>query len=73
MLETIMGILRHALTFGGGILVTKGIATASEVELWTGAIVTIIGGAWSIWQKIRAKKALDAAIAAPAGSAGMPQ
>lgn len=70
MFDTIMAVIRHALTFGGGILVTKGLASTSDVEMYVGGIITVIGGAWSIWQKMQAKKKLDKAIAAPAGSAG---
>lgn len=49
--EQILGIVRHVLTFGGGILVTKGLATeAMSVEL-IGAAMTLIGGIWSILAK----------------------
>ena len=49
--ESVMGVLRHCLTFGGGLLVTRGtIDEASMLEL-VGAIVTIAGVAWSIAQK----------------------
>lgn len=63
-LETILGLLRHILTFGGGYFVTKGVATESEVGILVGGIVTLIGGGWSIWQKIQQAKALEAAKAA---------
>jgi len=49
--ESILGVLRHCLTFGGGLAVARGhIDEASMLEL-VGAIVTIAGVAWSIRQK----------------------
>lgn len=49
--EKILGIVRHLLTFGGGILVTKGLATeVMSIEL-IGAAMTLIGGVWSIISK----------------------
>lgn len=49
--ETILGVLRHILTFGGGFLVTKGVADAGMVETGIGALTTIIGLVWSIVEK----------------------
>lgn len=43
----ITGLVRHILTFGGGYLVTSGIATADDVNAGVGAIVTLIGLVWS--------------------------
>lgn len=51
MNEQFKGFLRHALTFGGGLLVTKGYVDASEVEALVGAIITLSGFAWSYWIK----------------------
>ncbi len=49
--ESVLGVLRHILTFGGGLAVSKGyLDEASSVEL-VGAAITIIGVAWSIIQK----------------------
>jgi uncharacterized membrane protein YphA (DoxX/SURF4 family) len=49
--EQVLGLVRHILTFVGGILVAKGIATeAQSVEL-VGAVITAIGGIWSILSK----------------------
>ena len=49
--ESVLGVLRHILTFGGGLAVSKGyIDEASSVEL-VGAAITIIGVAWSIIEK----------------------
>ena len=49
--ERILGIVRHVLTFAGGILVMSGLIDPSlSVEL-VGALITIIGGVWSILSK----------------------
>ena len=51
MKEQTLGLIRHALTFVGGILVAKGVVDdATSLEL-VGAIVTIIGGVWSVLSK----------------------
>ena len=49
--ETILGLARHILTFGGGLLVTNGYLASGEVEVAVGAIVTLAGLAWSAWDK----------------------
>jgi hypothetical protein len=46
--EQFLGVVRHTLTFIGGILIMKGYITdAMNVEL-AGAVVTLAGGIWSI-------------------------
>lgn len=52
--EQILGIVRHGLTFIGGILIMKGVvdeATATEV---IGGIITLAGTIWSIIDKNKA-------------------
>ena len=49
--EQIQGIVRHALTFVGGILIMKGLATDSSVQELIGAAVTLVGGVCSIISK----------------------
>jgi hypothetical protein len=51
-LEIVLGLVRHLLTFGGGLLVTRGLADASVVNEAVGAIVTLVGIAWSIKIKL---------------------
>jgi hypothetical protein len=46
--EQIMGIIRHTLTFVGGILVIKGIATEATTQEVIGAIITAVGAVWSV-------------------------
>jgi hypothetical protein len=51
--ETVLGIIRHILTFGGGALVAKGYIDEMGLEEAIGAIVALIGFAWSIKIKIK--------------------
>ena len=46
--EQVLGIVRHALTFIGGIVVMKGLTTDSVVQELIGASLTVFGGVWSI-------------------------
>jgi hypothetical protein len=45
--EQILGIIRHALTFVGGIFVIKGLANEAVTEETIGAIMTAVGAVWS--------------------------
>lgn len=47
----IFGLLRHVLTMGGGALVTAGYVSAGDVETITGAVMALIGVAWSAYDK----------------------
>ena len=51
LLEYALGLIRHGLTAGGGVLVSSGISTATEMEIGVGAIVTLIGLGWSWFRK----------------------
>ena len=51
MQEKVLGILRHALTFVGGLIVTKGFIDESLYLELSGALLTIIGGVWSVLSK----------------------
>ena len=48
---TLLALLRHGLTTAGGALASKGLAGSDDIEALAGAIVTIIGVVWSIWEK----------------------
>lgn len=48
--EQVMGIIRHALTFVGGILIVKGIADEGIVTEAIGAVVTAVGAVWSVFK-----------------------
>lgn len=49
--EQIMGIVRHALTFVGGILIMKGIITEAMSTEVIGGVMSLIGTIWSIKSK----------------------
>lgn len=51
--DQILGIIRHALTFVGGILVTKGLIDDGMVTELVGGAVTLIGGIWSVIAKTK--------------------
>jgi len=49
--EQVSGIIRHALTFVGGVLIMKGLVAEG---IWTeisGAVLTLVGGVWSVFAK----------------------
>jgi uncharacterized membrane protein YphA (DoxX/SURF4 family) len=49
--EQLLGIVRHVLTFVGGILVARGLATDVLSNELIGAAMTLVGGIWSIISK----------------------
>ena len=49
--EQIMGIIRHGLTFIGGIVVMKGIVDESTMTEVVGGAMTLVGAIWSIIDK----------------------
>lgn len=49
--EQIMGIIRHALTFIGGILVMKGLVTEASSQEIIGSAMSLIGLVWSVVSK----------------------
>ncbi len=51
--EEVLGLIRHILTFGGGVLVAMGSASEGDVTELVGGLVTVIGAVWSIVEKRR--------------------
>jgi len=49
--EQLLGIVRHAVTFIGGILVMKGLVDDSLVQEILGGVTTLAGAIWSIVDK----------------------
>ena len=49
--EQLLGILRHTLTFVGGILVTKGLIDEATVTEIVGGVITLTGAIWSVLAK----------------------
>jgi hypothetical protein len=51
MKEQILGLIRHILTFAGGLVVAKGFIDQTQETELIGAICAIIGTVWSILSK----------------------
>ena len=52
--EQLLGMVRHGITFIGGIFVTKGIMDDSMLTEVMGGAVTLAGAIWSIVAKNKA-------------------
>jgi hypothetical protein len=50
-MDTVWGIVRHILTFGGGLIVGKGWLDEATMNAVVGAVITIGGAVWSIIEK----------------------
>lgn len=46
-----LGLIRHILTFAGGILMAKGMVTEGMLTDMVGAIMSLIGVIWSLSSK----------------------
>jgi hypothetical protein len=51
--DVVLSLVRHALTFGGGYLVSKGIIDQEQLIEGIGAISSIIAITWSVRLKIK--------------------
>jgi len=60
MKDKSLGIIRHALTFLGGVLVTQGVIDDAVFTELFGAAMTLIGGVWSVIDKNKAKAEAEA-------------
>jgi hypothetical protein len=49
--EQVLGIVRHALTFVGGIVVMKGLIDEATVTEIIGGVMTLTGTIWSVIDK----------------------
>jgi hypothetical protein len=54
MKDQILGLIRHALTFVGGIIVAKGLVDGALSTEIIGAVMTLVGAGWSIASKKKA-------------------
>ena len=52
--KQLLGIVRHGLTFLGGMLLMKGLISSEEWNEISGAVITAVGGIWSIIDKVKA-------------------
>jgi hypothetical protein len=57
--DELLGIVRHGLTFVGGILLTKGIIDEGLYLELSGAFTTLVGIVWSIFNKRNENKKVD--------------
>ena len=46
--EQLLGIVRHSLTFIGGIFITKGLIDESILNELMGGVIALTGAIWSI-------------------------
>ena len=49
--DQVLGIIRHALTFVGGLLVTKGLINEGMNEEIIGGVISLVGLIWSVAAK----------------------
>jgi hypothetical protein len=49
--EQVLGIVRHTLTFVGGILIAKGLIDDTTVTEIIGGVITLTGTVWSVINK----------------------
>ncbi len=49
--EQILGIVRHSLTFIGGIVIARGLVDETLVTELIGGVITLTGTIWSIIDK----------------------
>lgn len=54
--DVALGLLRHALTTYGGVLLGGGVMDADTFDLAVGALVTLAGVVWSVVEKKMAAK-----------------
>jgi hypothetical protein len=56
MNPNLASLLRHILTAAGGFLVAKGLASADQLAELVGAVVSIAGVGWSVYNNKKAAK-----------------
>jgi len=49
--EQILGLVRHILTFAGGLVVARGLASDELMSELIGGLMTVVGAGWSILSK----------------------
>ena len=60
--KEIGGLLRHAATIAGGVLISKGSLTTDSFHMILGATSSIVGTGWSFANKISHKKEVKTAL-----------
>jgi hypothetical protein len=56
MNTNLASLIRHILTAAGGFLVAKGLASADQLAELVGAVVSIAGVGWSVYNNKKATK-----------------
>jgi len=51
MKDQILGLIRHALTFVGGLIVAKGLVDDVLFQEIAGGVMTLVGAIWSVASK----------------------
>ena len=62
MNSNLASLLRHILTAAGGFLVAKGLASADQLAELVGAVVSIAGVGWSVYNNKKAAKPAPDAV-----------
>ena len=57
MNTNLASLIRHLLTAAGGFLVAKGLASADQLAELVGAVVSIAGVGWSVYNNKKTTKA----------------
>jgi hypothetical protein len=57
--EEILSLVRHTLTFVGGVLVANGLIAEAQTPELIGSITTLVGIIWGILEKIRTKETIN--------------
>lgn len=57
MKNTVLSLLRHALTFGGGYLAAKGLLSEDTLSALVPALITAVGAVWGAVDEYRAERA----------------
>lgn len=57
MKNTVLSLIRHALTFGGGFLAAKGLLSEDTINTVIPAVVTAIGALWGAFDEFKAENA----------------
>lgn len=60
--KEIGGLLRHAATIAGGVLIAKGTLTTDSFHMILGASASIVGTGWSFVNKATHKKEIHVAL-----------
>lgn len=49
--EQTLGLIRHTLTFVGGIVLSNGLVDQATIDVIIGSVITLTGAIWSIVAK----------------------